>query len=194
MGDLHLKAARLAARAVNWNIAPQDIEDMRQEAALAIWLNLDKGENYAFVCGRNAALKWWRRYVMGWPRSDKPIEPTPASQAIKWPESEDGNSLAERHLAPDAGERDGLPDEIIITLVELFLEARVKRGKRGLNASIRDASIIALLCRGYNNVGIAQDLGIPVKHVQTYRRHIRAVLADVISIPQQEGQNDNQGL
>jgi len=149
---------------------------MRQEAALAIWRNLNRGENYALVCGRNAALKWWRHYVAGWSRNDAPPQPTPQSDATAWPTSQDGESLAERFIDEPDQAREGLPPEILLKLVDIFIDARARGGERTLKAAVRDAQIVGLLCQGATVEGIAQELDIPADQVSCYRTKIRRLL------------------
>lgn len=168
-------AVSIASKKVNYNHTPADYEDMRQEAALAIWQHLDKGEKYALSCGINAALKWYRFYVLDWHRNDKIPQPTPQSESIKIAESENGDSLIEKFLATDFDSYI-LDTEIIESLIELFLAARIKKGQRGLEAATRDARIVAMLCEGYSDIGIAQELGTKTENIKKYRQHIRKVL------------------
>ena len=170
------RAAMQAARRLQHNCTPQDIEDMRQEAALAIWHNLDRGENYTLVCGRNAALKWWRHYVAGWSRNDAQPQPTPQSGATAWPTGHDGESLAERFIKSPDEAKQGLPPEILLKLVEIFIDARAHGGDRTLKAAMRDAQIVGLLCQGATVEGIAHRLSIPIDQVSCYRTKIRRVL------------------
>ena len=171
------KAAWCAASDVNWNVTSEDIQDMRQEAALAIWRNLGKGERYAFRCGVNAARLWWRRYVADWRNNGRRPEKTPQGSAVSLTlfEGESGDTL-ESAFATPTEDRGELSRKQIAHLVEIFLEARIHKGKRGRAAAVRDAQIVALLCQGYDNAGIAHVLGIPHRHVRQYRRRIRRIL------------------
>ena len=151
-----------------------DFEDLRQEAALAIWRNLERGERYAFVAGRNAAILHWIRDICG--------------------SNPNAGVLPNWQLHGEVGEGEdleGLPDEVVLELVKIFIEARARGGERTLKAAIRDAQIVALLCQGYSVEGIAQELGIPGDHVSVYRSKIKKVLAAYaaehnISIPEEE--------
>ena len=74
-----------------------------------------------------------------------------------------------------------LPDDIANALLKAFMQQRKKGGRRGLEASLQDINIISLLYSGYNNEGIANELNIPVRSVQVYRRRIQARLEAIRS-------------
>jgi hypothetical protein len=70
--------------------------------------------------------------------------------------------------------------EFVEKLVALFYEQRQKKGRRGLLAAIRDASICVLILRGCDNATIAQELEIAPGSIKTYRARIRKTLSDLV--------------
>lgn len=166
-------AARCAARRVNWNVSPADLEDMTQEAAIAIWKNMDRGENYAFVCGINAALKWWRVFVMGWHRNDRPITETPQGASIPFSfiQNEEGEGIIDE-LPSTSEQEPGQPlaDEIIQLLAEIFAV------EESTASAVRDARIVAMVIAGHTNEGIAKSMGIRPCSIKRYRSNIRRMM------------------
>lgn len=64
-------------------------------------------------------------------------------------------------------------------LADLFLKYRSKKGRRGYNASLRDAKICNLILAGYSNDGIGQEMDISAHNVRRYRTDIRARLQKI---------------
>lgn len=62
-------------------------------------------------------------------------------------------------------------------LVELFLDMRSKKGKRGREAAERDAYICFRLLQGANNASLSTELGIPEHDVRHYRSELKKRLA-----------------
>lgn len=58
-------------------------------------------------------------------------------------------------------------------LADMFLKHRKKRGRRGYEASLRDARICKLILKGYGNEGVAQEMEISPHNVRRYRTDIR---------------------
>lgn len=144
------------------DVSKADTEDMAQEAAVVFWRNQDKGENYAFVCARRAALNWYIRFVLDWRRKDTPPKPTP--QSTVW-------ALSERDMeelpAPEEEEPmdlDSLPD-IHGELMKIFENAR-------------DVLIVEMVLQGHTNEGIAQELDLSPASVKRYRSEIRRKLKE----------------
>lgn len=71
-------------------------------------------------------------------------------------------------------------EETAEALVNLFLEIRKKRGKRGLKSAVRDANICLLATRGMANADIADILGISAENVKVYRQQIRRKLRRIL--------------
>lgn len=66
-----------------------------------------------------------------------------------------------------------MPADLQDDLFALFLASRKKRGWRGEQASQRDVQIVALAWEGFNNEGIAQEMGMTPHEVATYRRRLQ---------------------
>jgi len=140
------------------HLSPMDVEDMEQEAELAYWRNADKGDAYAFVCARNAALQWFYVYVNDWKRHDAPAQRTPQNSTI--------------HLS----------DEMAETVpIEVWQEnARATLELEGLQLNKRDKDIIGMILQGYSNEGIAFELQLAPASVKRYRSRIRKILEEMV--------------
>jgi hypothetical protein len=149
----------------------RDYWDMRQEAAVAVWKSLAAGKNdaYAFTAGRYAAIGWQRQW-RGM-KSHRTGEPAPPTFYAK--------SIHDESHAYSAGVDDDsfiISDEVIEELFEIMLNSRRAKGQKEIDGAVRAANIVRLLAAGYNDLGIAQELGMTVYNVRNYRRLIRITL------------------
>jgi len=161
MGDLAKKAVRCAlVRLGHPAVTSADFEDMEQEAAAALWQSQGHGENYAFVCARNAATNWYIGFVWGVHRKDVQPHATPVADAQALPEDE-----ADWHIAPEPESRGGIPPEMHLKVLDIFQNAR-------------DVAILQLVLEGYTNEGIAQELGLTPASIKRYRSEIRRKLEE----------------
>jgi ATP/maltotriose-dependent transcriptional regulator MalT len=131
-----------------------DIEDMEQEAEVAYWRNTDKGDAYAFVCARNAALQWFYVYVNDWKRHDKPAQATPQNSAI--------------HLS------DKMAETVPMEIWQENAKATLDLEQLPLNQ--QDKNIVRTILQGHSNEGIAFELGLAPASVKRYRSRIRKIL------------------
>lgn len=148
----------------------EDIEDMAQEAALALWRQWHRGECYAFVCARNAALLWYVRHVWAWRRKDAPPQPTPQAQAVPLPESDEWTWP----IAEEEEESDLLMD--LLDDLKAIFEARGCTPA----AAERYAMVALLGAAGYSLEGVAQELGVSVESAKRYRSEARRILREEI--------------
>lgn len=157
-----------------YELQVMDIEDMQQEAHIAIFNNQDRGEAYALSCGINAAIMWYKNFVLEWHRNDQPYLNTPQGEAVSLPERFEEEALESKrndNIVP-------LSDEVIKVLTEVFISARKRGGNRTQKAVVRDLKIVALLFEGYNNHGIGQELSISADCVKQYRYKIQSILKE----------------
>lgn len=159
--ELASKVVRCALSRLEYpSVTRQDIEDMSQEAASSLWLNWTRGENYAFVCARNAVINWYHRFVLGWKRKDKSPEATPQGSAQALPQNDECNW----HLAIALETRQSkLPNELHAALLRIF-------------NNVRDVLIVQLILDGHTNEGIALELKLKPASVKRYRSEIRKKL------------------
>jgi len=157
------KAAYSALRRLHHpDVSRQDIEDMIQESAAALWLNWERGEDYAFVCARNAAVNFFHVFVLDWRRKDKPPERTPQGGAQALPDSDE----CDWHLAHESESRQmPIADELHDELLRIFGNAR-------------DVLIVQMVLDGHTNEGIAKEMELKVSSVKRYRSEIRKRLKE----------------
>jgi DNA-binding CsgD family transcriptional regulator len=152
--------------------SPQDWEDLIQDAALemvkaapvAAMLypdSEDRRRGYMHGAAKRAAIVGWLRGIV----AHNPANPYPLDFS-EWIEVEEPSD------EPEAG----LSDEIKRDLEMIFRNDRKQQRGRAVAAAKRDVLICDLLVRGYRNRGIAHALGLSIKSVEKYRKHIRAIL------------------
>lgn len=192
--DIADHAVRSLMRRMNLygEVTGQDLDDMRQEALLRLldlvhrrpdMANPDK-RGYLFICARHAALAW----AFWWSRGL-------ASKAYLHQNRKRNSELKKKirllsleelkevgwEPRSDYDERDTLgqplPPEYNKALFDIFLDARSKRGRRGMMAAIRDVRIVNCVVMGYSNEAIATELGFSSRaDTSHYRRSIRYML------------------
>jgi DNA-binding CsgD family transcriptional regulator len=113
-----------------------------------------------FGAAKRAAIVGWLRGIV----AHNPANPYPLDFS-EWIEVEEPSD-----------EPEGLSDEAKRELERLFRAARKQQQGRAVAAAKRDVLICDLLVRGYRNRGIAHALGLSIKSVEKYRKHIRAIL------------------
>lgn len=153
-------------------------EDMRQAAASAILDTYQSGQNDAGYLWRVGYLSALQEFFFM--KMEKKTHDThePGIKIVSLPE----------YFATKPA--DGVPtfvEENFDKVVDLFLDARKKKGQRGERAALRDATICLLVERGSTNREIGEILGIPAEHVKVYRQKIRNVLASNV-MPEGESQ------
>ena len=82
-----------------------------------------------------------------------------------------------------------LDQDLAQELLQMLLEARSKRGERGLRAAQTELEIIRLAMTGRTNREIGQALGLSENTVKTYRQRIRKRLRALAK--QIGGENDS---
>lgn len=154
------------------NVSPMDLEDMRQEATIALWKNANKfpadpkrSENYAFGAAIRETIKAYVRQIIG---------KNPYAEDL--PTTLDGDIDLLNPEPPDEVE---IAPEILEALAEIFIDARVQKRGRAKDAAMRDVAICAMIYAGYNNEAIANVLGLKNwRTAKAYRHKIRKVLAE----------------
>lgn len=163
MDDQAERVARQATRAAwrrlgqpRWS--SEDWEDGQQEARLAVWQYRDRDERNQFLRARSAVLNYYTRQIAAHnPLSTMPLRVESVGATIE------DNTAA-------------LPGQVVARLVNLFLAARSQRRGRAVQAAVRDVRIVDLLVQGYNNDGVALELGMSVDHVKRARAFIKTTL------------------
>jgi hypothetical protein len=177
------KAAYCARRRLNGpDLAPQDMEDMIQTAALAYWKHHREGRTpaFCFVCARTAAEKYFFRHVLGGnPRNPLSLD-TPMHDGGDPPHEWLPNLVQ----ANDPALRlDWLSDEV---LEGVLFEARHAAGfsKRHMtrywDTIQTDKRIIRLAARGHTNASIAQQMGTTEGTIRNRRQRIRRLLENLL--------------
>ncbi len=162
LGKLIGGAAKAAKNRLNAaDFTPQDYQDVVGSAALGAVRGRGKepgNSSYEFVCAKNEAMRFILTQIF-----DK------------------GHTSHLQDYESYEGEPQFIsPLEVSESrLADLFLKHRSKKGRRGKNASLRDAKICNLILAGYSNDGIAQEMGISRHNVRRYRTDIRARLAKI---------------
>lgn len=164
------------------DVSRQDREDMTQEAALTIWRTAGRanGEGYLYNAGKNAALLWWRYFVAQVKDYHAGKEGGFVGRIVSLDAApDDESSWHERIEAPDGEANHSTP---IIgrrrAQVRKLLRAR---GPWTTDKAVdRAMQVLGLLLAGHNTESIALELGISLYTVYTYRKHIRAVLQQML--------------
>jgi DNA-binding NarL/FixJ family response regulator len=155
MNRLICGAAKVARQRLNlWSVTSQDREDITQAAALGSIKAKVKNDNesYEFRSALNEAMKFILSQVFE----------RGATTRFEDYENYEGEPEFVNQFEINESK-----------LADMFLAHRKKKGRRGYEASRRDARICKLILAGYGNVGIAQELGISEHNVRRYRTDIR---------------------
>ena len=162
LGSLIGGAAKAAKNKLNIaNLTTQEYEDVEASAALGS-TKAQKSNNhtdvYEFVAARNEAMKFILSQIF-----------------------EKGKTTRFENYENYEGEPEFVSQFEIdeSRLTDLFLKFRSKRGRRGYEASLRDAKICKMILAGYSNEGIAQELGQSPDNVRRYRTDIRRRLTKI---------------
>lgn len=163
-------AAKSASKQGCFMICDQDLDDMIQAAALAIWqCRSDTSEAYYFSAGKMAAwnwLIWWKYGASHTKLRYGLLEELETNLSIDWLR---GYDRIERSVE----DKEPLPDEIIEQLHEVFWITRRKHGPKEISGIERDTEICARLARGDSTEGIGYELGLSVHMVNNYRWLLR---------------------
>lgn len=153
-------------------LTKEDYHDMLQEAQLFILKYAQgKHEAYQYKVARWAALGFYFRHILEGRAGQKRGGP--------WVEAH--YSLNERidTAAPVKTTTARVLPVATPALVKLLARTRAKGERltaRGIKAAKKDVRILQLLAAGYNNFGIAQELGISPASVRACRMRIRRTL------------------
>lgn len=177
------KAACCARRRLNGpDLAPQDMEDMIQTAALAYWKHHREGRPpaFCFVCARTASEKYFFRHILGRnPRNPLSLD-APVHEGGDLPH-EWLPSLV--HANDPALRLDWLSDEV---LEGVLFEARGAAGfskhqmTRYWDRLQADKRIIRLAAGGHTNASIAQQMGTTEGTIRNRRQRIRRLLESLL--------------
>ena len=148
---------------------PEDWEDLKQEACLAL-LTLAADPRYSSP-GRgllistacNAVRGAWRWRIRG----SNPVDAAAWEEVDPYTPAPDGNTS-------DAG----LPPGLAAWLHKALTRRLRKAGPKERQAVARDVLVMDLLLRGYHNEGIAVELGMTLASVDQRRRVLKDVLAE----------------
>ena len=148
---------------------PEDWEDLKQEACLALqalvadprYSTPDRGLLISAAC--NAVRGAWRWRIRG----NNPVD------ATAW-DDVDPYLTAPEEDAPEGG----LPPAVAAWLGEALERRLRKAGPKERRAVARDVQVLDLLLRGYHNDGIAVELGMTLASVDQRRRVLKDVLAE----------------
>lgn len=155
---------------IYYALTAQDREDLLQEAVCEMWraavLTGRTDAGYLAGAARKAIFYFVTRIWFG------RYNPRPGSLRPLLTD-EDGDDST---LAPDPEHRAGVSTEITAAVWQRLYAERVKKGRRGEDATDRDVAILYLLTRGYRTTAIAAELDIPANSVKTYRARLRARL------------------
>ena len=174
MTDLAVKAMWSAIRKLKHPpVSKEDIEDMLQEARVAIWQCTGKPEAYRFAAARYAVTGWFMRYILGWKQHSK----RPSAEV--WDRSKTVELLDGDQMIVDEP-RGPLPDDLLQDLEEIIYTASKGRGKRTRLAARRTAQAINLAVQGYPPDGIAIELGVSRETAYNYLRRARKVLNEML--------------
>jgi DNA-directed RNA polymerase specialized sigma24 family protein len=174
-------AAKKAGSIVYWNLSDEDLEDMTQEASLAVWLTASRARTpgYLYVTGKNAALDWWRRQV---------------AQVKDGRDVKTGGFCDCVSLDAAEGSRDHL--EVIVDVADesddhpLLGEERKAQVRKWLasygpwrrkESVDRAMAVLELVVQGYNVHGIMHETGLAVSSVNQYRRGLQSALRQVVA-------------
>lgn len=172
--EIAIHAAKSGAKRGCYAICFQDLEDMIQEAALAIWQSknkYNKGRAYYFVAGRRWAeawLKWWKYGA----NTDK--------LRGMYDDIDPPISLFDLHryetITPIFGNTKWLvemSDEQTDLLKMVFYKTRKKFGKKEIEAIDRDVMICQGLYARDSTEAIGLSIGKSPHMVNRYRADIR---------------------
>ncbi len=168
LGSLIGGAAKVAKNNLNVaHLTAQEYEDVLASAALGA-TKAQKSpkhtEIYEFVAAKNEAMKFIISQIFE------------KGTVVRFEDYEgELEFVSQSQLEIDEG-----------LLADMFLKHRVKRGRRGYEASLRDARICKLILGGYGNEGIAQEMGISPHNVRRYRTDIKLRLNKII---EEKGEN-----
>lgn len=176
--NLARRAASSARKILHqWRIDYVMLQDMKQEALIAVWKTAERGEGYAFVSGRNAALAFWNRWYTGGAGHSAGSRPYTRTLSLDKVQESDFDDKRVYHKV-EQSPPPSLTDEQLKFLVDLFESARLKRGRRGLLVAVLDTNIVALLVAGYTNEQISNALDTSIANVKQQRRTIRRILKE----------------
>ena len=148
---------------------PEDWEDLRQEACLAL-LALAADPRYpspsralliSVAC--NAVRLAWRWRIRG----SNPVGAAAWEEIDPYTPAPDGNAVD-----------GGLPPMLAAWLHKALARRLRKAGPKEHQAVDRDVLVMDLLLRGYHNEGIALELGMSLSSVDQRRRVLKDVLAE----------------
>ena len=162
LGSLIGGAAKIAKNRLNVeHLTPQDNEDVLAAAALGsvkAQLSERHTDVYEFVSAKNQAMKFILSQIFE------------KGKTVRFEDYEHYESESEfvSQFKIDEGQ-----------LADMFLKHRSKKGRRGYEASLRDARICKLILASYSNEAIAQELGISPHNIRRYRTDIRTRLTKI---------------
>jgi DNA-directed RNA polymerase specialized sigma24 family protein len=160
--------AAIARDVIHYGLTEEDFEDFLQEAVAEMWRAYRRtgraDRPYLAGAARFAIRRYALRLRFG--RSS----PRP-SRVASLTEAEDILPVQ-----PPPEFRPGLSADVLSAVRARLLAIRQKRGQRGAQAADILCRILLLVSRGYSNVAIAQELGLPLNTVKVYRARLRAAL------------------
>jgi len=163
-------AAKSAAHRGVFAICADDLADMIQVAALAIWrARPGEREAYYFVAGRTAALNWLVWWKYGAPEGKLRaglLERIETPLSLDWLS---GMELVER----PADERSQMSAAMADDLRRIFYVTRRKHGTKELAGIERDVAICQGLWQEDSTEAIGLRLGLSAHMVNSYREYLR---------------------
>lgn len=152
----------------------QDLEDMLQEAWVAAFRCSHKPAPYQFVAARRAVVSYFFRYTLA--RKDA-RPPGSQRQPSIWENATSLSILNEEKLMVSPPDPPAQGDTVEAEdLIELLLAAYKTSPKYTHRRIRKDARVLALLAQGYNNNGIAQEMGVSTSAIRSRRARLRRTL------------------
>ncbi|RLC88742.1 MAG: hypothetical protein DRJ03_01440 [Chloroflexi bacterium] len=173
------KSAKSAAARGCYAICDSDLDDMIQNAAIAIWQSKPGMSNaYYFVAGKRSASAWLIWWKYGATRDklrgmlDEIETPINISAIERWEE-------VIANVRPH--QKSGLSLQQQEVLHNIFWQTRRKHGSKEIAGIRRDIAICNGLVRGDTTAGIAQEIGLTMQKINRYRQDIRKRLEKYIN-------------
>lgn len=171
-------SAKSAGKRGCFAVCGADMDDMIQEAAIAIWQHngKDRSEAYLFTAGRRQAESWLIWWKYGAPHTKlrglfgKIETPISLSWHAKRVPVECRGDATDKTMTDSEREK----------LYKVFYETRRKHGKSELRGIERDIEIVDGLVNGDSTAVIGERLGLSVKMVNSYRQLLRKRLTKYI--------------
>ncbi len=188
--DLVRIAVLCAIKQLKTTVTDQDLEDMIQAAWLRVWIVRDKSESYQFITARNEALTYFYRYCLESTKKATLDPWTPIGSLEQWKSDAGDLDLSdEKPLVTWTSQGKTQPEartipidqtDLAIIMASTYRSYYTHARPKAINAGKKDALVLMLLLQGYNNRGIAQEMGIKPRSVVCRRSKIRKKLETLL--------------